>query len=138
MWSKGQVTQHERPLLVHAQHTSRNAQGEAVISLSQTDSRSAQAQQQQQPPTCIGLTIWRCKPGAAPQRVWSSGAVAGCVSATLHSVAAAVVLAVVVTWHDTQVRARGGNSWVAPALVGEAKCSEGREVSVTVSPCKCQ
>jgi hypothetical protein len=34
-------------------------------------------------------------------------------------------------WHD-QVRARGGNSWVAPVLVGEARCSEAREVSVTV------
>ena len=32
-----------------------------------------------------------------------------------------------------QVRARGGNSWVAPALVCEGKCSEGREVSVSVS-----
>ena len=52
--------------------------------------------------------IWRCKPGAAPQRVWSSGVVTGCV------------------------RARGGNSWVAPSLVGEAGVSEGREVSVTL------
>jgi hypothetical protein len=32
-----------------------------------------------------------------------------------------------------QVRARGGNSWAAPILVGEARCSEGREVGVSVS-----
>jgi hypothetical protein len=108
-----------------------------VIALSQTDSRSAQTQERQPPPTCIGLTIWRCKPGAAPQRVWSSGAVTGCVSTPLHSVTAALQCSGL--WsRDTQVRARGGNSWVAPALVGEAKCSEGREVSVTVSLCTCQ
>jgi hypothetical protein len=40
--------------------------------------------------------------------VWSSGVVTGCV------------------------RARGGNSWVAPSLVGEAGASEGREVSLTL------
>jgi hypothetical protein len=59
-----------------------HAQAEAVVSLSQTDSRSTPQRDELPIQTCIGMTIWRCKAGAAPQRVWSSGNVVGCVRAS--------------------------------------------------------
>ena len=71
-----------RSCTARARSHQRRLQGEAVVSLSQTDFRGHASGGRQSPPhTCIGLTIWKCKAGAAPQRVWSSGAVVGCVRA---------------------------------------------------------
>lgn len=79
MWCKGQV---DGVVAFAGWPFSRHLQAEAVVSLSQTDSRSTPQRDQLPPQTCIGMTIWRCKAGAAPQRVWSSGNVVGCVSAS--------------------------------------------------------